>query len=741
MDAPVRFSILGTVRVLRGDTELDLGPPKRLALLSLLLLRAPGTLTLNEAVDALWEAGPPASAVNVVHRHIGALRRTLEPELRGRTGARRLVRSAGGYRLLADTSSSDLLRFRDLRARAQRAVEAGDPARAARDFVEALRLWRGPVVAAGTQVARHSMFTAVGHEYVATAKQATDVVLGAAPLWSEEALTALRAAVGSHPFDEALHSRIITVLAATGRRAEALRQFETVCRTLADELGVGPGPGLRAARQRLSRRDEARPANSTGRTSRADPTERMDHTGRTDRVDRPTDPAASHPGPRPPRPVPSRLPADPAVFAGRREAVEWCTDLLPQDRDSGTWAATTAVVCGMAGIGKTTLAVHWAHRAADRFPDGRLYVDLRGCHASLPPLDPGEVMHEVLDALGAGEADEAGGRGTHARAPGLASRYRGALAGRRVLLVLDNARDCEQVRPLLPGTPGCLTVVTSRRRLDGLAVTDNARIFTLPPMSREEGLELLERRLGARRIGAEPPAAEEVVDLCGRLPLALAVAATWALTHPDFPLASLVTRLRDSRDSLAPFSGHDARTDVRRVFSCSYRLLSPGAAALFRLLSVHPPHDIGALAAASLAGTGPGPAREHIAELVEHHFLVEHSPGRFTAHELLRTYARELSEALDGQRARADARRRMFEHYLYTADAATALIAPRHGGTTLPPHQADVRPLRFSGPTEAAEWIVAERHILPALAEDMPRSPRSEPFRQRLTSALRMSPD
>ncbi|MFE9248874.1 BTAD domain-containing putative transcriptional regulator [Streptomyces sp. NPDC007088] len=763
MDAPVRFSILGTVRVLRGDTELEPGPPKRLALLSLLLLRAPGPLTLDEAVDVLWEAGPPPSAVNVVHRHIGALRRMLEPELRGRTGARRLVRSTGGYRLLADASTSDLLRFRELRDRARGLVEAGDPARGARDLAEALRLWRAPVVAAGTRVAGHPAFTAVGHEYVTTAKEAADLVLGPAPLWAEETLTALRAAVETNPFDEALHARIIAVLAGTGRQAEALRRFEGIRRALAEELGVEPGPELLAARPRPSRRGESSPGSGTGHAARADHTERRgpvegkepaEHTERTDRAERrePAEhtertrrtertvhvdlrdqPVPPHPEDRPFRPAPSQLPSDPAAFAGRREMVERCSQLLAQDVDSGG-SAVTAVICGMAGVGKTTLAVHWAHRVADHFPDGRLYVDLRGHHSSHPPRDPGEVTHEILDALGAGE------RETRTRAAGLGSRYRDALAGRRLLLVLDNARDCEQVRPLLPGVPGCLTVVTSRRRLDGLAVTDNARVLPLHPMSRQEGLELLERRLGARRVGAEPPAAREVVDLCGRLPLALAVAATWALTHPDFPLASLAARLRDSRDSLTPFSGHDAPTDVRTVFSCSYRLLSTGAAALFRLLSVHPAHDISAAAAASLAGTGPGATREHIAELVEHHLLVEHSPGRFSAHPLLRTYAGELSEILDEPRARAEARRRMFEHYLYTADAATALIAPRHSGTTLPPHQADVRPLRFTGPAQAAEWILAEQHILPALAEDMPRSPHAEPFRQRLTSALRMSP-
>ncbi|WP_236655221.1 BTAD domain-containing putative transcriptional regulator [Streptacidiphilus carbonis] len=253
MQANVHYSLLGSVRALRGGTELDLGPPKRLALLALLLLRAPGPMTLSEAVDILWDEEPPVSAVNVVHRHIGALRRSLEPALRSRKDAEHLVRAADGYRLLVDASSSDLLRFRELRTRAQAAAGGGDPARAVPDFTAALRIWRSPVVAAGTSVARHPVFTSVGHEFVATAKEAADVVLDSAPEQAEYVLTALRAAAGAHPFDEALHSRIIRVLGATGRQAEALQHFESVRRTLDHELGVEPGPDLSAARRQLLR--------------------------------------------------------------------------------------------------------------------------------------------------------------------------------------------------------------------------------------------------------------------------------------------------------------------------------------------------------------------------------------------------------------------------------------------------------------------------------------------------------
>jgi DNA-binding SARP family transcriptional activator len=696
MDATVRYSVLGSVRATRGHTELDLGPPKRLALLALLVLRAPGPLTLGEAVDILWDEEPPPSAVNVVHRHIGALRRTLEPDLRSRSHAAHLVRAADGYRLLVDTTSSDLLRFRDLHAQAQFALRDGDPAAAAQHFVEALRVWRGPVVAAGTTVARHPVFTSVGHEFVATVKQAADAVLTAAPALTEEVLTVLRNALDNHPFDEALHARAIAALAATGRQAEALRQFETIRGALADELGVEPGPELRAAQQHLLRR----------RVSRT--------------PDAPPPPPAENDRP-------AQLPADCATFAGRRQPLSQCLELLPIKGESRP-PTMTAAICGMPGAGKTTLAVHWAHLVADHFPDGQIHVDLQAHHASRPPLDPAKAISAVLHALDV-EHDR-----THANAAALTAVYRSALSGRRLLLVLDDAESCEQVRPLLPPTPGSVAVVTSRRGLEGLAVTDNARIITLDPMTRAEGLELLDRRLGTDRIRAEHAAAEEIVELCGGLPLALAVTAARALVQPRFPLASLAARLQDADDCLDMLSCRDDRTDIRTSIHRSYETLSSGAARLFRLLSLHPSHDIAMPAAASLAGTEPRRTRQDVAELMDHHLLVELTAGRYTCHELLRAYARELSAVLDSPTARSEALARMFEHYLHSADAVTAHLAPHRDTMLLPPPRPGVRPEQFTGRADAAAWIVAEQYLLPELF----RSIQDETLHRRLASALEM---
>ncbi|MET7518960.1 BTAD domain-containing putative transcriptional regulator [Streptomyces sp. NPDC005480] len=687
MDATVRYSVLGAVRAVRAGAEIDLGPPKRLALLALLLLRAPGPLTLSEAVDILWDDEPPTSAVNVVDRHIGALRRTLEPQLRSRTNAAHLIRASDGYRLLVDSSTSDLLRFRDLRAKAQLAVKGGTPAQGAEDFLEALRQWRGPVVAAGTTVVRHPVFTSVGHEYVATVKEAADAVLTAAPALTEEVLTVLRRAVESHPFDEALHSRVIAALAASGRRAEAFQHFGTIRDALAEELGVEPGPELRAAQQHLLQHRVSRAADAMA--------PRPAETGR-----------------------PAQLPADCASFVAREQALSQFLELLPVEGDRRP--ATTAAVCGMAGSGKTTLALHWGHMVADHFPDGQIYVDLQGHHASRTPLDPAEAIAEVLGALGVARGRSRQG------ATALAAAYRSALDGRRLLLVLDDAADCEQVRPLLPAAPECLAIVTSRRRLDGLAVTNSARIITLDPLTREEGLALLDRRLGTDRIKAEHAAAAEIVELCDGLPLPLAVAATRTLMQPHLPLASLAARLQDIDGRLDTLSGRDARTSTRSSFHRSYEALDGGAARLFRLLGLHPSRDLTMSAAASLAGTDLHGTRQNVAELVDHHLLVEVSADRYTCRELLRAYARELNSLLNSPALRSEALSRMFEHYLYSADAATALLSAHHSASPLPSPRPGVLPQRFGGAADAAEWIIAEQYLLPELVRSIGHHPPAQ---------------
>ncbi|MEU9995414.1 BTAD domain-containing putative transcriptional regulator [Streptomyces sp. NPDC050848] len=725
----MHYRILGPVRVWRGETELALGPPKQQALLALLLARAGQLLTPQEVIDALWEE-PPGSAVNVVHRHVGALRRLLEPELPSRADARRLLRGAGGYRLRVDAGELDLLHFRALREEARRATAAGDGARGVDLLVDALGMWGGP---AGTglapSVAAHPLFTALNHEYLATVKEAADAALATDHAHGERVLALLHQAGHHYPFDEALHARLITVLAALGRQAEALAVHRSVRSRLAGELGVDPGPELRAAHERVLR--QAVPVVLPGAL-----VERADGGGAGAGAG---GPAGAGDGeqdrttlrPAAPQLLPAQLPSDIATFAGRRNELDLSRALLDAvgdtdadaDGDTGkaghpapapasASAPAIAAISGMAGVGKTTLAVHWAHQVAHRFPDGQLYVNLRGFHPTMAPLAVPDVMREVVSALGVPpqrvpESPEA-----------LPAFYRSLLAPRRLLILLDNARDSEQVRPLLPGAPGCLTLVTSRHRLDGLVVTHTVRFIGLEVLSRAEGIEFLTRRLGEERVAAEPEAAESIIELCGHLPLALAIVGARALLNPRFTLEAVAEELRATRGSLDSFTSSDASADARSVFSWSYRALSPAAARLFRLLGgAHAGPELSVPAAASLAGVPVRDARRQIGELLDSHLLMEDAPGRFSCHELLRAYAEELSLERDDEAARARARRRLVEHHLHSVQAADALLAPYRDRVPLLPPGEGVVPEVLTGERQAAQWLHRQRQVLLAAVE------------------------
>ncbi|QMU76797.1 AfsR family transcriptional regulator [Streptacidiphilus sp. PB12-B1b] len=701
----VRYAVLGPVRVWRGDTELVLGPPKQRALLALLAVRAPEPVTVHEAVDVLWDGEPPLSAVNVVHRHIGSLRRLLDPAPdsgaeESRAEGRLLVRGTGGYRLPADAAALDLARFRELRAEAQRSVAAGALEDGARRFTDALLLWRGPV-GAGTlpHLHQHPVFVAVENEYVAAAKEAADVVPWQASPLAEGVLAVLRAATaGRYRLDEALQARVVTALAATGRQAEALELFASLRAELAEELGIDPGPELLAAQRQVLRQSAATaPQTRPEEPGAEEPTaaDTTDGGGMQSAV----------------KVRPAQLPVGIAAFVGRQDRIEHSLTQLPPHPGQPGPPMAIGVISGMAGVGKTTLAVHWAHLVADRFPDGQLYVNLRGFHPSMPPLDPLDAMRDVIEALGVPQQQ------VPDSPDALGALYRSLFVGRRLMILLDNCRDAEQVRPLLPAAAGCLALITSRHRLDALVVADNIRFIPLDPLTPAEGMDLLVRRLGQERVAKEPAAAQAIVEHSGRLPLALAIVAARAVLHPTFPLASIADELRESHGGLDAFISRDASTDARSVFSWSYQALSPAAAQLFRLLSLHAAPDVAVAAAASLAGVPLREARGRLAELVEHHLLTEHLPGRFSCHELLRAYAVELCESQDSEEDRRETCRRLVEHYLHTAHNADVLLAPHRERVELLPAAPGVSPQGFRGEAEAADWFQGERQVLLALVE------------------------
>jgi tetratricopeptide (TPR) repeat protein/transcriptional regulator with XRE-family HTH domain len=417
-------------------------------------------------------------------------------------------------------------------------------------------------------------------------------------------------------------------------------------------------------------------------------------------VSEPTDPPTGR------TPVPAQLPADAAGFAGRGDQLRQLTTLLDGGAGLQPTAVVISAVSGTAGVGKTALAVHWAHQVRRRFPDGQLYVNLRGFDPTGAVMTPAEAVRGFLDAL------DVPAHRIPTGLDGQAALYRSLLADRRMLIVLDNARDAGQVRLLLPGAPGCLALVTSRDQLGSLIAVDGAHPLTLGPLPRAEARELLASRLGADRLAAEPQAVNEVITRCAGLPLALTIVAARAATHPHFPLHTFAAELRDTGGRLDALASTDPSGDVRAVFSWSYRTLTPDAARLFRLLGLHPGPDLSAAAAASLAGLHPRQVWLQLAELTRAHLLVEHTPGRYTFHDLLRAYAAEQAHGIDTDQQRHAATERMLDHYLHTAHTAALLLYPHRDQITLTPPQLGTLPENPADPAQALAWFTTEHHVL-----------------------------
>ncbi len=655
----LRFSLFGSLRAWQGPDEVALGPPQQRAVLTMLLLSRGRAIGVADLVDGVWGATPPRGAVAMVRTYIARLRKLFEPERTPGLPSGLLVSIGDGYALRADRISSDLAEF-------EGAVLEAERRRAAGDRTGAVRLLR-TVPAAGDGAA----LVGVPGPYAESARTglaerglnalelrlSLELELGR----HEAAVPELLALRDAHPLREAVSELLLTALYRCGRRAEALEAYASTCQVLADELGIEPGPSLRAVHARILGGDPSftRPV--------------------------PEGSAGDVPAPQGPAPHtraggsgPAQLPADLPLFTGRRAELDRLSALLPEgDGPPGT--AVIVVVDGMAGTGKTALAVHWAHRIAHRFPDGSLYVNLRGYDPHGSPMPPDSVTEMFLVALGV--APQAVPEGLDAQA----ALYRSILADRRVLIVLDNARDAGQVRPLLPGTPGSLVLVTSRSRLGGLVAQQGAHPVTPGLLSAGESYELLSRRLGRARVDAEPEAVAAIIESCARLPLALAIVASRAAHHPGFRLADVAQELRYDHGSLDAFAGDDPGTDARAVFSWSYQALSPEAAGLFRALALHPGPDITTAAAVALAGAPPRGVRALLTELTGASLLIERAPGRFVFHDLLRAFSGELADVEDSENIRGAALLRMYDHFLRTAHHASSVLDPSRGPIALPP--------------------------------------------------------
>jgi tetratricopeptide (TPR) repeat protein len=469
-----------------------------------------------------------------------------------------------------------------------------------------------------------------------------------------------------------------------GRRVDALAAYQRLWRSWADQLGIEPSHELRELHQRLLADDPSLTAvTKTGATI----------------------PAAAGSGPAGAEVTARQLPAAVRHFVGRDAEVKELTELLDTATDADGTVAIFAIG-GTAGVGKTALALHWAHRVAAAFPDGQLYTNLRGFDPAGTVTTPAEALRGFLDALGTPPQRIPAGLDAQA------ALYRSMLSGRRMLIVLDNARDSAQVRPLLPGTPGCLVLVTSRNHLSGLVAADGAHPLSLDLLSPAEARELLARRLGPDRVAAEPQAVDQIITRAARLPLALTIVAARAATHPHLPLATLAAELADAPDQWNALTGDDPASDVRAVMSWSYRTLTSDAGQVFRLLGLHPGPDISAPAVASLAALSLARVRPLLAELTRAHLIMEHLPGRYAFHDLLRAYAADLAHTDEPDDPRHSATQRMLDHYLHSAYTADRMIDEHRDRIALPPPRHGVTPEDLTDYAQALAWFTTEHTVL-----------------------------
>ncbi|MFJ2264730.1 BTAD domain-containing putative transcriptional regulator [Streptomyces sp. NPDC087844] len=697
-NSAVRFTVLGPVRAWRGSAEIGLGSPQQRVVLAALLLRQGLPVSAKDLIDAVWGDRPPASATNALRIYIHRLRRSME---QAGTPPEPVIESVGsGYRVHLASDVLDMSVFQDRLAKAQRMRREGNLAASHTLLRDALALWQGNGLAdlpgnwAQIQRTRLDQLRLDALE----AKFQTELRMGA----HHEITAELNSVVADHVLDERFREILMLALYRSGRQAAALEVYQETHQLLTAELGVGPGPGLQHLHQRILRGDPAllSPEREPGPSSAGLPSGAGV-------------PTAGHV----PTAAPAQLPYDLPVFAGRHEEVTEVESLAEagRRRDAGT---TLCVVVGSAGVGKTTFIVHVAHLLAAHYPDGQIYLNLHGYDAQEAPVSIQSALRIVLESLGVA-AD---------RLPpdmdAQAALYRSLIAGRRVLLVLDNARNAHQIRPLLPAVPGCLTIVTSRNQLSDLVVKDGAHHLRLGALSKAEARDVLVRRLGADRVNEDPLATRKIIDRSAQLPLALALIAARARTRPETSLAAVADELCGAPNVMDVLSDADSSLDVRSVFSWSYVGLAPQTARLFRMMAVAPIPDCSLATIAALAALPVSRARSLLAELTTVHLVDEPTPGHFVMHDLLREYAAELLRERNGEETGAFDR--LLAYYLHTAYTAARTLAVNLPPLDLEPVPAGVDPENITDPERAVAWFDKENEALLHVTERAGTTPGRE---------------
>ncbi|SCG34963.1 AfsR/SARP family transcriptional regulator [Micromonospora rifamycinica] len=688
------FRLLGTVKVLVDGVPLVLGPVKQRLVLAVLVSHAGQVVSVDSLVDRVWER-PPSAVRNALYAHISRIRRLLAKV--DKSNAVMISRTSQGYTLEA---SPDIIDVRNFLSLVERARSEPDQGRRAALLGRALSLWRGPAMAdlSGHWVSRtretwgqQRLTAAVEWAKLETGNGHPDVVI--------DTLTALTM---ENPLAESIVAELMRALRAASRSAEAINWYARTREHFLDVLGVEPGPELNELHVSMLR-------------SRF----------RTQGAQLPV-PESSEPARAVTSSVPAQLPVDAAVFVGRTERLAELDSHLAAGAGPG---GVRVVISGSAGVGKTALATHWAHRVRHLFPDGQLYINMYG-YANRVPVRPAEALAQFVRVLGAPMhtiplgVDE------------LSALYRSLLADRRVLVVIDNVAAVGDVRPLLPAAPGCMVLVTSRNRLRGLVALDGAYRLQLDVLTPDDATTMFHHLLGTQARSTRPETIGALAAACAYLPLAMRIAAATIADRPGQSVEQYIDRLNvDNRLDLLS-TGDDERSMVGVAFDLSYRMLPARARTMFCLLGVAPGHDISVSAAAALLGDTTATAELLLEQLVGSHLLDERSPGRFTYHDLLRLYARRQAQIEITPETRRAALRRLLDHYLHTADAAARQLYPQMFRLRLPDPPRGVPVIPLDDHQAALGWLDNERPNLVALAKGVTDS-ETRPLIWMLADTLR----
>jgi DNA-binding SARP family transcriptional activator len=649
--------------------------------LAVLLWRANRPVPADEMADIVWDGTPPGGAPEAVRALVMRLRRGLDEQ-----AAARIVTRAPGYAIEVSSDELDASRLEALTDQAAAEIRVGQWAEAARTAAEALGLWRGtPLGDVPSHLLRDQWVPNLErlHAQALAWRIEADLHEGR----HEQLVPELQELTARHPLRENFHGQLMLALAGSGRRAEALAAYQKARRTLAAELGIDPGGELRRLHERILAGDASLTAPSAASDA---PGAARAQTG------------PAQPAPPQAAPVSRQLPASVRSFVGRQAEVGRLDGLVRQA--AKTAAGGTVVISaidGMAGVGKTALAVHAAHRLASEFPDGQLFIDMHGYTQGHEPRSAGEALDVFLRALGV--PPQRVPFGTDERA----AMFRQRLAGTRTMIVLDNVASEAQVRPMVPGSAGCLVLVTSRRRLKGL---DEAHVLTVDVLARADALKLIRAVAGPQRVPPDDPLLPEIVHLCAHLPLALRIAAALLRHRPVWTLEYLATLLRAQQTRISALS--DGERDLSAIFDLSYRSLPSAEQLMFRCLGLIPGPDFDSSATAALTGTDPSAAARLLECLVDHNLVIQHVPGRYRLHDLIRLYARALADR-DPALARDAALNRLMDYYQHTAARADALISRLPRLAPLGPVPA--RALALPDADAGQAWLRAERPNLLAV--------------------------